>query len=299
MKKYLLLTLRGIAMGAADVIPGVSGGTIAFITGIYEELLRSIKSIDFKAVSLIFKGKFADFWKQINGNFLISVFSGILISVFSLAKLMQYLLEYHPIPLWSFFMGLVGASAIYVLREITKWKFSHVVALIAGAIIAAYICLVSPSQTTEAYWFIFLSGVIGICAMILPGISGSFILLLLGKYEFIINAVSTFNIPVLIVFAIGAFVGIISFSHFLTWLLKKFYETTICVLAGFMIGSLVKVWPWKKVLDATAGIDRPILPGQFETITGNDSQLLAAIIFLIIGASIVFVVEFIAKSMQK
>lgn len=299
MRKYILTFFKGIAMGAADVIPGVSGGTIAFLTGIYSELLNSIKSINFNAVKLLLTGKFAEFSKAVNLKFLLAVASGILISIFSLARLMQYLLVNHPIPLWSFFMGLIAASAIFVLREIGKWKFVHIVSLLAGIVIAAYICLVSPSQTTEEYWFIFISGAIAICAMILPGISGSFILLLMGKYAFIMKAVTDFNIPVLATFAVGAILGIIAFSHFLTWLLKKYYKSTICVLAGFMIGSLVKVWPWKKVLDEASHIDRPIFPGHFETITGQSSELFLAVLFTLIGISLVFGIEFIAKAMKK
>lgn len=299
MRKYILTFFKGVAMGAADVIPGVSGGTIAFLTGIYTELLSSIKSINFKAVKLLFTGRFAEFSQAVNFKFLLAVASGILLSIFSLARLMQYLLVHHPIPLWSFFMGLIAASAIYVLREIGKWKLIHIVSLLAGIAVAAYICLVSPSQTTEEYWFIFISGAIAICAMILPGISGSFILLLMGKYAFIMKAVTDFNIPVLATFAVGAILGIITFSHFLTWLLKKYYKPTICVLAGFMIGSLVKVWPWKKVLDEASHIDRPILPGQFESLTGQPSQLFLSVIFVLIGISIVFGIEFIAKAMKK
>lgn len=286
-------------MGAADVIPGVSGGTIAFLTGIYTELLSSIKSINFSAVKLLFTGRFAEFSKAVNLKFLMAVGGGILLSIFSLARLMQYLLVHQPIPLWSFFMGLIAASAIYVLREIGKWKLVHVISLLLGIAVAAYICLVSPSQTTEEYWFIFISGAIAICAMILPGISGSFILLLLGKYAFIMKAVTDFNVPVLATFAVGAVIGIISFSHFLTWLLKKYYKPTICVLAGFMIGSLVKVWPWKKVLDEASHIDRPIFPGQFEAQTGEPSQLFLSVLFVIIGISVVFGIEFIAKAMKK
>ena len=286
-------------MGAADVIPGVSGGTIAFLTGIYSELLNSIKSISFNNLKLLLRGRFKEFSDAINLKFLVSVAGGILISIFSLARLMQYLLVHQPIPLWSFFMGLIGASAIYVLKDIKKWTVADIISLFAGIAVAAWICLVSPSQTTEAYWFVFISGVIAICAMILPGISGSFILLLMGKYAFIMKAVTDLNIPVLIIFAAGAAIGIISFSHFLTWLLKKYYKPTLCVLAGFMIGSLVKVWPWKRVIDEASHIDRPVLPGQFETITGEPAQLGLALLFIAIGFSIVFIIEFMAKSLKK
>jgi len=286
-------------MGAADVVPGVSGGTIAFLTGIYTELLSSIKSINFNNLKLLFKGKFREFSESVNLKFLLAVGGGILTSIFSLARLMQYLLVHHPIPLWSFFMGLIAASAIYVLREIGKWRFTHIIALIAGIVVAAWICLVSPSQTTEAYWFVFISGAIAICAMILPGISGSFILLLLGKYAFIMKSVTELNVPILIIFATGAAIGIVSFSHFLTWLLKKYYKPTLCVLAGFMIGSLVKVWPWKRVIDEVSHIDRPILPGQYETLTGESAQLGLSLLFVAIGFSIVFIIEFMAKSLKK
>lgn len=299
MRKYILTFFKGLAMGAADVIPGVSGGTIAFLTGIYSELLNSIKSISLNNLKLIFKGKFKEFSDAVNLKFLMAVGGGILISIFSLARLMQYLLVHHPIPLWSFFMGLIGASAIYVLKDIKKWTVADIISLFAGIAVAAWICLVSPSQTTEAYWFVFISGVIAICAMILPGISGSFILLLMGKYAFIMKAVTDLNIPVLIIFAAGAAIGIISFSHFLTWLLKKYYKPTLCVLAGFMIGSLVKVWPWKRVIDEASHIDRPVLPGQFETITGEPAQLGLALLFIAIGFSIVFIIEFMAKSLKK
>lgn len=299
MKKYLLLVLKGIGMGAADVVPGVSGGTIAFITGIYEELVGSIKSINGSALKELLKGNFTAFWKMINGSFLISVFAGILISVLSLARLMQYLLHNHPVQIWSFFMGLIAYSAIYVLKDVKKWGVSSFLTLLFGIGAAAFISLVSPASTTEAYWFIFLSGMIGICAMILPGISGSFILLLLGKYQFIMQAISDLNIPVLIVFAAGALIGIISFSHFLSWLLKKYYSQTICLLSGFMVGSLIKVWPWKLASGAIESIDKPVSPAAFNAATGIDPMLTSAIIFAIIGASLVFIIEFIAKYMQK
>ena len=219
-------------MGAADVIPGVSGGTIAFIMGIYGELLNSIKSINGEAFRLFFSGKFDAFWKHINGTFLASLFAGILISVFSLALLMKYLLEFHPIPLWSFFFGLILASAVYILKGLDKWSIQNIISLLAGVATGAFICLASPGQTPDELWFIFLSGAIAICAMILPGISGSFILLLLGKYAFVMSAVSSLNIPVLLVFALGCAVGIVSFSHFLSWLLKKYYMLTIALLSA-------------------------------------------------------------------
>ena len=296
--KCATVAFKGMCMGAADVIPGVSGGTIAFIMGIYAELLDSIKSVNGEALKLLLKGKIGAFWKHINGTFLASLFAGILLSVFSLAKLMKYLLEFHPVPLWSFFFGLILASAVYILKGLDKWSIRNIISLLVGVAIGAFICLASPGQTPDALWFIFLSGAIAICAMILPGISGSFILLLLGKYAFVMEAVSTLNIPVLVVFAAGACIGIVCFSHILSWLLKKFYMLTIALLSGFMIGSLLKVWPWK-VPGAQEGFDYPALPGTFEQVTGADPQLLMSIGFMVLGLAIVLLIEFMAAKGEK
>ena len=296
--KYVGVAFKGACMGAADVIPGVSGGTIAFLMGIYQELLDSIKSVNGEAFKLLFKGKIAEFWKHINGNFLASLFVGILVSVFSLARLMKYLLEFHPIPLWSFFFGLILASAIYILKGLDKWSVKNIISLLIGIVIAAFICIASPAQTPDALWFVFLCGAIAICAMILPGISGSFILLLMGKYAFIMNAVTELNIVVLAVFAVGCAVGIISFSHVLSWLLNKYYMLTIALLSGFMVGSLLKVWPWK-VPGAEAGFDFPALPGTFAQVTGADPQLFTAVAFMLLGLSIVLVIEFVAAKGAK
>ena len=211
---------------------------------------------------------------------------------------MKYLLEFHPVPLWSFFFGLILASAVYILKGLDKWSIRNIISLLVGVAIGAFICLASPGQTPDALWFIFLSGAIAICAMILPGISGSFILLLLGKYAFVMEAVSTLNIPVLVVFAAGACIGIVCFSHILSWLLKKFYMLTIALLSGFMIGSLLKVWPWK-VPGAQEGFDYPALPGTFEQVTGADPQLLMSIGFMVLGLAIVLLIEFMAAKGEK
>lgn len=296
--RYAAVTFKGICMGAADVIPGVSGGTIAFIMGIYAELLDSIKSINGEAFRLLFKGKIGAFWKHINGTFLASLLLGIMISVFSLAKLMKYLLEFHPIPLWSFFFGLILASAVYILKGLDKWSIQNIISLLIGVATGAFICLASPGQTPDELWFIFLSGAIAICAMILPGISGSFILLLMGKYAFIMHAVTELNIPVLAVFAAGCAIGIISFSHFLSWLLKKYYMLTIALLSGFMVGSLLKVWPWKTP-GAEEGFDFPALPGTYAEVTGADPMLWQSIGFMVLGLVIVLVIEFTAAKGQK
>ena len=296
--RYLSVAFKGVCMGAADVIPGVSGGTIAFLMGIYQELLDSIKSINGHSLKLLLTGKVGEFWRAINGWFLVSLGAGILVSIFSLARLMKYLLEYHPVQLWSFFFGLILASAIYILKGLDKWSLKNIISLLAGVAVAAYICIASPAQTPDTLWFVFLSGAIAICAMILPGISGSFILLLLGKYAFIMEAVTELNIPVLLVFAAGAGIGIVCFSHVLSWLLKKFYMLTIALLSGFMIGSLLKVWPWK-VAGAVEGFDYPAFPGAFEAATGSESYIVHAAIFAIIGFLVVFMIEIFASKNKK
>lgn len=283
-------------MGAADVIPGVSGGTIAFLTGIYSELINSIKSIDFKAIKLLFTGKFKQFWTKINGTFLLSLVLGIMISILSLAKVMKYLMENEPIALWSFFFGLIISSAIYILKDVKKWKFRDVISLLVGGAIGAVICILSPTQTPDGLWFIFLCGAIAICAMILPGISGSFILLLMGKYHYIVletvgTVVSDFTwhkMLIIIVFACGALIGIISFSHVLSWLLKNYYNMAITLLSGFMIGSLVKIWPWQQAL--ADGTSRPAAPGE---------SIGLALLFIGIGVVIVFVIEGFAAMKSK
>lgn len=306
-RNYLMLVLKGIGMGAADVIPGVSGGTIAFISGIYEELIGSIRSFDLTALRKLLRLDLRGFWKHINGSFLFSVLAGIGISIFSLAKVMKYLLETHPIFVWSFFFGLIIASAWLVAKEVKKWGVGTVVALIAGTVAAYMITVLSPASTPDAWWFIMLSGAIAICAMILPGISGAFILLLLGKYAYIIGAVSTFNLPVLGLFAVGAVAGIISFSHLLSWLLAKHHGMTVGLLTGFMVGSLNKIWPWKQVLETYTDshgvvqplVERNILPGTFEQLTGQPAMLGWAIFFIAVGFGLIWGVERVAAMLNK
>lgn len=307
-RSYPLLTLKGIAMGAADVIPGVSGGTIAFITGIYSELLSSIRSFDLTALKMLLKLDFKGFWKHINGSFLFSVLAGIAISIFSLARVMKYLLETHPIFIWSFFFGLIIASALLVAKEVKKWNAGTIITGIAGTAIAYVITVLSPASTPSAWWFIMLSGAIAICAMILPGISGSFVLLLLGKYAFIIGAVSTLNVPVLLTFAVGAMIGIISFSHLLSWLLAKYHGLTVALLTGFMVGSLNKIWPWKEILTTFTDnhgavqplTERNILPTTFSELHNGEPALLGwAIAFAAFGFLLIWGIEKVAAIINR
>jgi len=281
-------------MGAADVVPGVSGGTIAFITGIYEELINSIKGVNLKAFKLFFTGRWFSFWKQINGNFLLAVFSGIFISVLSLAKVLEYLLENQPILIWSFFFGLVMASSYVVSRKIARWQYPKIVALVVGIGIAFYITSVTPTTTTDASWFVIFSGGLASCAMILPGISGSFILLLLGKYTFALHAVNERIILDLLLLGAGAVTGLIIFANLLSWLLRKYHDVTIAVLVGFMIGSLNKIWPWKETLKTIVleGEVRPLVEKNILPSVGNPGdQFCLALLMLVAGVTLILSVE--------
>ena len=295
LKDYIMLGVKGACMGGADVIPGVSGGTIAFITGIYDEFVGSIAKVDAEAVKLLLKGKIRDFWNHINGWFLLSVGAGIGVSVVALAGLMQMLLSTFPIQTWAFFFGLIVASSIFILRGISGWKVREVLLVIFGVILGTTVCTLSPTQTPDALWFIFISGAIAICAMILPGISGSFILLILGKYQYIMGVISGLvagediarNLIIIAVFMAGAVVGILGFSKFLHWLLARWNKETLIVLAGFIIGSLVKVWPWSNV-EALEQVEA----------TGS-MHIAGAVIFALIGFSLVTGVEIAGKLLSK
>lgn len=298
-KDYLLLYTKGLCMGTADVIPGVSGGTVAFITGIYEELLNSIKSIDKEALQLLLRLKIVDFWKKVNGPFLICVLGGIVTSLVSLARLMTYLLDHHPIQIWSFFFGLILISSPLILRDIQKWNIITVLSFIVGIIGAYLITVLSPTETPTNLPFIFFCGAFAICAMILPGISGAFMLLLIGKYEYMITALIEMNIPVIIVFVLGCFFGLLGFSRFLSWILNHYRFPTLAMLAGFMIGSLNKVWPWKEVTlfrinhegIRVPAFDRSIWPWDYLEKTNQDPLLFNAILFAAIGIFLVVAIE--------
>lgn len=279
---------KGFAMGAANVIPGVSGGTIALLTGIFNELIGALNALlTPKAWKLLFKGNFREFWEYIHGTFLLWLGAGVVASVFSLAKLMEYVLSHHPVQTWAFFFGLILVSAVFMLADLKGKKAMDVLWLAIGAAMGAAICLLSPSTTPDAPWFIAICGAIAICTMILPGISGSFILVLLGKYDYIMGAVSNLDIPVLAVFAVGCVVGIVAFSKILHWLIAHFEKQTLLVLIGFTVGSLVKVWPWA---DKAAYQAANALTGCPE----GELHILSAVICALVAAVSVIVLEVLA-----
>ena len=296
---YFIITLKGMAMGAADVVPGVSGGTIAFISGIYEELLASINSIDLKLVQIFKAEGIKAIWQRVNGNFLFALLLGIGISVASLAKMISWLLENEPLLLWSFFFGLVLASILFIGKQIVKWNYLVAFVLLTGAILAYYITTLEPliSENTSLI-YIFLAGSLAICAMILPGISGAFILVLLGAYKTILEAIHNRDIKIILTVGLGAIVGLLTFSKILNWLFKHYKDLTLAILTGFVLGSLNKIWPWKETITwriNSHGLKVPlneqsVSPFSFD----GDPQLLATIVLAIVGFLTIIVLEKIA-----
>ena len=306
-KDYLLLVLRGMAMGAVDVIPGVSGGTMALITGIYEELINSIKSFNAGLISTLRKHGITVAWERINGYFLTAVLSGILISIFSLVRLLSWLFDNHAMLIWAFFFGLIVGSVFYVGSRIKNRNLPSWLFLIAGTVVAYYVTIATPATGPDHLWFILLAGGIAFCAMILPGISGAFILVLLGKYEYMIHAVKDWNLMVIAVFGAGGIVGIIAFSNAIGWLLKKYPNATLAMLTGFMIGSLNKLWPWKEILETRIGttgeeipvLERSILPSQYAALYGESPQVFPVMVCALAGLALILTVMFLSRKIKK
>lgn len=298
-RDFLFLFLKGAGMGAADVVPGVSGGTIAFITGIYARLLNAIGSVNLKALSVLKNDGLNAAWRHIDGTFLVTLFAGLLTSAASLAKLITYLLANHQILVWAFFFGLIVASFIYVAKQVKQWHASTIISCIIGAVIAYAITTLAPAEADPQWWFYFVSGAIAICAMILPGISGSFILLLLGMYGHVLSAVTEKQFVLIGLFLVGCVVGLMVFSRLLSWLLSKFEQLTFALLAGFLLGSLNLLWPWKQVLTTytnSKGIEKPLLqqnigPQEFAAITGQDPMTLMCLGLAVTGLVLILSIE--------
>jgi len=324
LKDYLIIAFKGVAMGAADAVPGVSGGTIAFISGIYEELITTISNINLSLFKTFKTEGLKAFWKQANGNFLLALLTGIIISFVSFMHLAKYLIEQHPVLIWSFFFGLIVVSIYFVGKQITKWNFKTIIALIIGAAVAYYITSLPSLAANSNPYYLFFAGAIAICAMILPGISGSFILVILGAYKTLSDAFQDFDIKRIAIFATGALVGLLSFSRLLKWLFKNYHNTTLALLTGFIFGSLNKVWPWKKtvsVMEDVSGevvsfskisdlgtlsvfqkntndfesyktvLEDSILPATYSEINSIDHQLLLSIVLMIAGFLTIFILE--------
>ena len=291
--------LRGLAMGAADIVPGVSGGTIAFISGIYPTLLRSIRSVDLAAMKMLLRGDPVGFWRHINGGFLLVLLGGIATSLFSLARLLSWVMEHYPEPLWGFFFGLILASGLVLLKRVSRWRWREVMAVLLGTGVALSIALAPGIDFLPGPAGIFLAGFIAICAMILPGISGSFLLLLLGMYPSMLLALKDFDWYFLGVFLTGAAVGLAVFSRLLHWLLERFRVLVMAVLTGFLLGSLAAIWPWKVAAAAqfgAPGADAPVRqlpasPTQYLVSTGNDPLLVSCLLSAVAGIVLVWWLE--------
>jgi len=298
-RDYLTLSGKGMMMGAADAVPGVSGGTIAFMTGIYEELIYSLKQCGPEALVVLFRQGIAAFWAHVNGNFLVTLLLGIVFSLVTLARVVLYWLAEYPELLWAFFFGLILASVWSVSRHIERWDSNSFSAFVAGTVAAYMITTISPTTIEATPLFIFLSGMVAICAMILPGISGSFILLLLGMYTPILTAIKNFELFTLGLFAAGCAIGLLSFSRVLNWMFSSFKTTTLALLGGFLLGSLNKVWPWKYTTAYTINrhgeqvplVQENISPFAFESMTGQPAFALSAFGLMLLGALLVLLIE--------
>lgn len=305
-RHYLLVFIRGMLMGAADVIPGVSGGTIAFITGIYERLVNALRAFSPAAFKLWWQQGFAAFWRHVDGTFLLSLFAGVIASILSLAHSITYLLDAYPLVVWGFFFGLIVASSVFVMREISPWSPRVLGMLALGIALALLVALLKPVQLPVNGLSIFLAGMIAICAMILPGISGSFLLLMMGFYPVFLQALVEVNITVLGIFISGCAVGLLAFSHLLAWLLRHYHRGTLALLSGFLVGSLVIVWPWKKVISTTLDrhgeeiplVQENISPWHYQELMG-DAQLWGVVSAALAGLLIVIILEYAASAIAR
>ena len=306
IKSYLPIFLKGMAMGIAEIIPGVSGGTIAFITGIYERFIGALQAFDLSLLKILKTDGVKGAWEKIDGNFLVVLAGGMAVSIVLFVKIVTHLIETQPVLLWAFFFGLIAASAIYVGKQIPKWGGANIAAVLIGTVVAYYVTIASPANGNDALWMIFISGMIAICAFLLPGLSGSFVLLLMGMYGIVLGGVKNLDITLIAVFALGCITGILSFSKVLNWAFTNHRYVTLSLLTGFLIGSLNRVWPWQEVLsrrvnskgEEVVEFAKSVLPSDFSALDatgnlpyGNDAQILPVVILMVIGFALVFVLE--------
>lgn len=268
------LFLKGLAMGAANVIPGVSGGTIALITGIYEKLIDSIKAFDLQALKLLFQFKFTELMERVNLPFLASVFAGVGISIFTLAKLLEFLLDQYEAWTMAFFFGLILISVYSVGRTVIQWNIGSIIALVIGTIVAVGIALLAPATENTAFYYVVICGIVAICSMILPGLSGSFVLIIMGNYALVLGAVGNFNTAILVPLGIGCVIGLVGFSQLLSWVFKRYRDPTISLMTGFILGSLAIIWPWKKQVFLTDQLGNVVTRSSGESVVKGYEWLL-------------------------
>jgi len=298
MRSYFIFILKGMAVGLANIIPGVSGGTIALITGIFERLINAIKSFGITTLTLLIKGKFKAFAEKTDLYFLISLFVGVIISLVAIAHIFGLLFEKYPVFIWSFFFGLILASVYFVGKTITNWKISVVISFIVGTIIAILFAFFSPASQDDNFFYLILCGVVAICSMILPGLSGSFVLILMGNYQLVaIDAINNRDINILLPVLIGAIIGLVTFSHIIAWVFKKYKDQTIGVLTGFILGSLVIIWPWKIPIEKMFGDKlKPI--GYDYFLPELNSEFSIAILIMTFGVLSIWIMERSAANVE-
>ncbi|GET26157.1 DUF368 domain-containing protein [Prolixibacter sp. NT017] len=309
MKKYLNLFTKGLAMGAANVIPGVSGGTVALITGIFEKLIDSIKSFNLTALKLLLSGKFRQLAKHINLDFLLAVFAGVAISILTLARLFDFLFKSYPIYIWSFFFGLILASVYFIGKTVEKWRLSVVISLIVGTAFAFSVSVLSPASENSSLLYLFICGIVAACSMILPGLSGSFVLILLGNYQLVmIDSINELNLMVLLPVVVGAVVGLVAFSHVLSWVFKKFKDQTIALLTGFILGSMGILWPWKHPVYKLDALGNILLKKSGEkVVSGYDwyipeswsTAVIVAVLLMVAGIFTIYLLEKSAQTVEE
>jgi len=299
IKEQVIVFIKSLAMGAVNAIPGVSGGTIAMITGIFTRIINSLKSFDITAMKLLLKGGVREFARHTDLIFIINVLVGNVIAIASLAKLFEILFRDYPVYIWAYFFGLVFASVFFLGKVVKKWGISNVILLIIGTIMAAYISIATPGVENDNIWYLMLCGAIAICCKILPGTSGAFVLLLMGNYYLImVDSVSHLRFEILIPFIGGAIIGLVPFSHFLSWLLKRFHDSTTAILTGFILGSLGTLWPWKITLKELFG-GKEVITGFEWHLPQMDTAFVIAVSYCVLGIFTIYLIELIAKKLSN
>jgi len=295
-KEQLVIFAKALLMGAINSIPGISGGTIAMITGIFERIINSLKSFDLSAAKMLLKGNFREFARHVDLIFICNIILGHIVAIVSLAKLLEIIFRDYPIYIWAYFFGLVFASVFFLGKTIDKWRIKYVVYFLAGTIIAVYISVAAPGVENDSFWYLMLCGAIAICCKILPGTSGAFVLILLGNYELImINAVNYWRFEILIPFLLGAVIGLPPFSRFLSWLLKHFRNLATALLTGFVLGSLATLWPWKKTITEIFG-QKEVITGFAWNLPQMNTEFAIALGWCILGILTIYLIEKLAKS---
>ena len=299
MKEYLIYMLKGVAVGVANIIPGVSGGTIALITGIFERLIDSLKSLGWGALKLLLSGKWKAFVEKTDLYFLISLLVGIVLAIVLLARVFDFLFSHYPVYIWSFFFGLILASIFYVGKTVVKWSVSAIISFIVGTIIALVLTFLTPATQNSNFFYLIVCGVVAVCSMILPGLSGSFVLLLMGNYQLVaIEAINNRDIGILLPVALGAVGGLIAFSHLLSWVLKHFKDQTIAILTGFILGSLGVIWPWKDPVIQLFGEKEKVV-GYIYNLPSMKMEFFWALVLMIVGILVIALMENSAKNVEK